>query len=347
MDLASLRLEVLNLLQQHALTGSPKFVTDGGVVAATDQPLIVVQQAFDQLEQLGFTTTANTHQGRQARISAKGTLELEKHGTLADSEGNGERRPARIFISHAAVDRDVAKRVDDEIHHRLPEAETFVATRPGHIKPGPWFQTIQEELRRADAYVAIITANSKDRPWILWEHGAAWMSERTFITTRVGIGTAQIPEPLRLFQIHALDDVETAAEVFRELGDDGQNLDRFCEEIAAIAAATPQPEAAPPPSEGVFLEAERVMPKLLAEMRADVRGDESELVSEFVILPTKSVSFPHAKPQFVYYEDEHAPYLLVQVDRLEEMGAVFDVTPKSTKTYRMGPEFIRWLRTGN
>ena len=52
------------------------------------------------------------------------------------------------------------------------------------------------------------------------------------------------------------------------------------------------------------------------------------------------------KPQFAYYKEDHDPHLLVQVDWLEEMGVVFDVTPKSTPIYRMVPEFIRWLRTG-
>jgi hypothetical protein len=93
----------------------------------------------------------------------------------------------------------------------------------------------------------------------------------------------------------------------------------------------------------VFLEAERLMPKLIAEMRTDVRADETQLVREFVILPNAFVAFWNSKPRFTYYESAH-PQLRLQVDWLEEMGAVIDVTPKNTPIYRIVPEFADWLR---
>jgi hypothetical protein len=96
-------------------------------------------------------------------------------------------------------------------------------------------------------------------------------------------------------------------------------------------------------SEGVFLEAERLMPELIAQMRADVRGDETELVREFIILPTPSVPCNSTKPRFAYFESEF-PHLELQVDWLEEMGLVVDVTPGDALFYRMVPEFVRWLR---
>lgn len=96
-------------------------------------------------------------------------------------------------------------------------------------------------------------------------------------------------------------------------------------------------------SEGVFLEAQRLMPELITEMRADVQGDSTELVREFVVLYSRNVMFGHNKPRFVYYLTDHAN-LSVQVDWLEEMGAVVDVTPGDAPIYRMVPEFVSWLR---
>jgi hypothetical protein len=96
-------------------------------------------------------------------------------------------------------------------------------------------------------------------------------------------------------------------------------------------------------SEGVFLQAERLMPELIAEMRTDVRDDETELIREFVILFNRKVIFGHRKLRFVYYESEH-PKISLQADWLEEMGIIVDVTPKSTPIYRMVPEFACWLR---
>jgi len=96
-------------------------------------------------------------------------------------------------------------------------------------------------------------------------------------------------------------------------------------------------------SEGVFLEAERLMPELIAEMREDVRGDDSELIRELVILPSRSVIFNSEKPRFFYVEKEHEN-LLLKIDWLEEMGLILDITVGNAPIYRMVPEFIGWLR---
>ena len=85
------------------------------------------------------------------------------------------------------------------------------------------------------------------------------------------------------------------------------------------------------------------MPDLISEMRTDVGEDATELVREFVLLPSPHVIFGHDKRRFVYFENEH-PGLLVQVDWLEDMGLVVDVTPKNTPIYRLTSEFARWLR---
>jgi len=96
-------------------------------------------------------------------------------------------------------------------------------------------------------------------------------------------------------------------------------------------------------SEGVFLEAERLMPELIAEMRDDVRGDGSELVREFILIRSRNVLVNSTKPRFRYFETEH-PQLRLQVDWLDEMGAVIDVTVGRAPIYRMVPEFAEWLR---
>lgn len=96
-------------------------------------------------------------------------------------------------------------------------------------------------------------------------------------------------------------------------------------------------------SEGVFLEAERLMPDLIAEMRKDVRADKTRLIREFVPLRNRKIAFGHTKPRFVYYQTEH-PDLQLQLDWLEEMGVIVDVTPKNAPVYRMTSVFADWLR---
>ncbi len=112
---------------------------------------------------------------------------------------------------------------------------------------------------------------------------------------------------------------------------------------AAAARALEHRKEPPSESEGVFLEAERLMPALIEEMRNNVRGDDTKLVTEFVVLSSSKIVFNSVKPRFGHYEEEH-PELLLQVDWLKEMGLIIDVTPKSTPIYRMVPEFRKWLR---
>lgn len=96
-------------------------------------------------------------------------------------------------------------------------------------------------------------------------------------------------------------------------------------------------------SEGVFLEAEQLMPELIAEMREDVRKDDSELIRELVILTSRTVIFNSNKPRFYYFEKEHKN-LRLKIDWLEEMGLISDVTVRKAPIYRMLPDFVEWLR---
>jgi hypothetical protein len=112
---------------------------------------------------------------------------------------------------------------------------------------------------------------------------------------------------------------------------------------AAAALALEQRRAPATGSEGVFLEAERLMPGLIREMRNDVRDDATQLVRELALLPHPNTGFNHRKPRFQYLESEH-PRLQLEFDWLEDMGLIVDVTPGNTPIYRMTEEFAGWLR---
>lgn len=80
----ALRKQILLFLEQHQKTDSPNFVGDEDLAAATSLPREEIQRQLDILEELGLTTTANSRDGRRARISAKGLLEAEQlHDTPA------------------------------------------------------------------------------------------------------------------------------------------------------------------------------------------------------------------------------------------------------------------------
>ena len=87
----------------------------------------------------------------------------------------------------------------------------------------------------------------------------------------------------------------------------------------------------------------RLMPELLAEMQRDLAGDETRLITEFVILPSESVIFNGSKRRFTYHENRHEN-LQNKIDALEERGLVRDVTTGNTPIYRLTEQFREALR---
>jgi len=82
------------------------------------------------------------------------------------------------------------------------------------------------------------------------------------------------------------------------------------------------------------------MPKLIAEMKADLSTEEGKHVREFFVMSRKHVLGGSEKPRFSYYEEDHVN-LRGQIDILENQGYLTDVTPKNTPIYRMSEEFVR------
>jgi hypothetical protein len=112
---------------------------------------------------------------------------------------------------------------------------------------------------------------------------------------------------------------------------------------AAAALALEDRRSPATESAGVLLEAERLMPALIGDMRADVRSDDTELVREFILPSNPNAAFSPGKTRFFYARNDH-PGVLNQVDWLEEMGLVVNITTGTLPTYRMAAEFVEWLR---
>ncbi len=105
---------------------------------------------------------------------------------------------------------------------------------------------------------------------------------------------------------------------------------------AGYAAAR---QLAPAPDSGFAAVVEQ-MPRLIAEMKADLSTEEGKHVREFFVMSRRHVLGGSEKPRFIYYEEDHAN-LRGQLDVLENRGYVTDVTPKNVPIYRMSEEFVR------
>jgi hypothetical protein len=91
----------------------------------------------------------------------------------------------KVFLSHAALDRHVAEFVAGELRKQRADLDVFVASRSGDIRADEeWLRAIQSQLRAADAYCVLMTPNSKERPWVWFETGAAWIGGKRWVVAR-------------------------------------------------------------------------------------------------------------------------------------------------------------------
>jgi hypothetical protein len=124
-----------------------------------------------------------------------------------------------IFISHASADGLVAQRLARRLEASAQGVTTFVASRAGDIRAeSEWLPSVQKALRESDAYLILLSPNSVLRPWVSFETGAAWFSNKTCLLVGVGALTpAEVPLPLSGRQIYSLSDPHEAEAIFASL----------------------------------------------------------------------------------------------------------------------------------
>ena len=112
-----------------------------------------------------------------------------------------------IFISHATANARLARTLAEAFEHF--GATTFLASRAGDIRAGEdWLRGIERALQEADAYIVLLTPESTLRPWVNFEAGAAWFSDKQLLFLRVqALAAGDIPLPISSRQVYALDDV--------------------------------------------------------------------------------------------------------------------------------------------
>jgi hypothetical protein len=148
-----------------------------------------------------------------------------------------QKRYCKLFLSHSAVDIDLAEYLELEARRSIPSIDVFRTTRVGQIQAGSeWFNIIAEQLRQADCFLILLTEASINRPWICFETGAAWFSKRPIVPVLSGEFKAEmVPEPLRSLQLLSLGSSEQASQVFRELGGELRDPDEFVTRVRELA----------------------------------------------------------------------------------------------------------------
>lgn len=143
----------------------------------------------------------------------------------------------RIFLSHAESDSALAQLLHDELRRGRPDVDVFVSSVPGAIPTGSeWRTEIKQQLKAADAYLALLTPASVQRQWVWFESGAAFMSDRLFVgVCTSGLRKEAVPAPLGGQQLLSFDSPAECVQVFKEFGVPVNDASSLWESIRAAS----------------------------------------------------------------------------------------------------------------
>lgn len=89
-------------------------------------------------------------------------------------------------------------------------------------------------------------------------------------------------------------------------------------------------------------EVERKFPKVILEMKEDVKKHDFQNVREFFVKSSK-ISINREEPCFEYFTDVHQD-IKVAVKLLEDLGFIQEITSNNCPMYRMKEHFVELLR---
>jgi len=117
--------------------------------------------------------------------------------------------PAKlVFVSHAAVDEEIAMCLKSAMEETLPEIRIFVSSDPEDLKPGdPWVEVILSNLSQAELIIVLATQRGLSRKWVWYESGACWSRGVRVVPCCVGsLRKGELPAPFSSFQALNIDE---------------------------------------------------------------------------------------------------------------------------------------------
>ena len=102
------------------------------------------------------------------------------------SEPKGREPQHRCFLSHSTEHKDHAKFLKHEIENACA-VKVFVASDPSSLSPGQdWYAELLANLKESMVTLVLMSPSSVNRPWLLFESGAAVGFGRTLIPLLFG-----------------------------------------------------------------------------------------------------------------------------------------------------------------
>lgn len=167
----------------------------------------------------------------------------------------GQYRP--VFISHRHKDVQLVRALTDLLRDALrlkPADIRCTSVHPYKLRVGQRTpDRLREEISRAKAVLGVVTPDTKDSSYVLFELGAAWGQDvLTFPLLAKGATLANIPSPISDRHPLTLTDVEECRQLLDDLADalgiardEDTNWDAFAGPIGALARCAAAPSIAP------------------------------------------------------------------------------------------------------
>jgi len=121
-----------------------------------------------------------------------------------------------IFVSHAALDYEIAVSMKEFITNAFPEVRVFVSSDPEDLMPGDeWVQKILNALKSAKVVLTVCTARGLGRKWVWFEAGRTWFTDVPLIPCCIGdIRKGNLPAPFAGLMALHIDESRDVAALF-------------------------------------------------------------------------------------------------------------------------------------
>ena len=155
---------------------------------------------------------------------------------LTRAGGQIDEESGAIDLPFPCIRGSCLGRIAGEAHRRVrTRHQNVLCLAWGHTSRRRVVALGSESTLGWDAYVILLTVNSVDRPWVNFETGAAWFSRKKCILVKAGgLTRAEIPLPLSAKRVYALDVVDDAKAVFRDLGLESQAVNELVAEVVSL-----------------------------------------------------------------------------------------------------------------
>ena len=125
------------------------------------------------------------------------------------------REAYRVFVSHSHKDRWIAKQCAKLEETGKGQIQAFLDERD--IDGGQSIaERVLKEIRQCNEFVVLLSANSKDRPWVLIEIGVACGRGKPIIAILHDVSPKEMPEIIYPYKAIDLNDFDQYLEQVRK-----------------------------------------------------------------------------------------------------------------------------------